>query len=403
MAEVPPAYTAGDSPPSYDEIAKKLEDLIGDNPTPEKVIEASQQLSEEELDILVDGADDHWPLETEQQKRDFSIGCGQTYCSEGGKARLQEAGSEATQATKEIADIFHQLHLKVAQIDQIHHSGFQPEIIRLQQSYLRILADSRDLAASISSSAQNFDATIVRFCADNSIPVDIRRSLIESFITRLAGFEESATGIKNRFYTLKDEFAAFVATFSTWAKDREGEITDQIQALEQELDSLHKRLNSLTTSLEVFEILYEVGDLIQDVGKYFPKVGIFMRIGGIILAGVSFLAIVGLTGALIATETKIRNRTREKHALETKLEIIRRTRAELEEMGEASLIRFGDAINILAGTWKQTADDARIIQQWLADGADSTHPPAYVELNRDYGVNRYEATAVYLENYARGI
>ena len=73
-----------------------------------------------------------------------------------------------------------------------------------------------------------------------------------------------------------------------------------------------------------------------------------------------------------ATETKIRNRTREKHALETKLEIIRRTRAELEEMGEASLIRFGDAINILAGTWKQTADDARIIQQWLADGADST-------------------------------
>ncbi|PYI02847.1 hypothetical protein BO78DRAFT_324209 [Aspergillus sclerotiicarbonarius CBS 121057] len=397
MTEVPPAYTAGASPPSYDDIAKKLEDLIGDNPTPEKVIEASQHLSDEELDVLVDGADDHWPLETEQQKRDFSIGCGQAYCSEGGKIRLQEAGNEATQATKEIEDIFHQLHLKVAQIDQIHHSGFQPEIIRLQQSYLRTLADSRDLAASISSSAQNFDATIVRFCADNSIPVDIRRSFIESFIARVAGFEESATGIKNRFFTLKDEFAAFVATFSTWAKDREGEITGQIQALQQELDSLHKRLNSLTISLQAFEILYEVGDLIQDVGKFFPK------IGGIILAGVSFLAIVGLTGALIATETKIHNRTREKHALEAKLELIRRTRAELEDLGEESLIRFGDAITILAGTWKHTAEDARIIQQWLADGADATHPPAYVELNRDYGVNRYEATAVYLENYARGV
>lgn len=67
---------------------------------------------------------------------------------------------------------------------------------------------------------------------------------------------------------MTEDFAAFVASFSTWAKDKEGEITEQIRLVEQELDALHQKLYRLEGSLRAFEIVF---------GASIPATGTFVK------------------------------------------------------------------------------------------------------------------------------
>lgn len=113
-------------------MAKRLENLVGSNPTPEKVLESVTKLSDEEVDILAEGADSNWPLDTDKQKAEFEIGCGQTLSSNDGKSYMQEESVDTTQATISIRNLFTRLHGKISRIDQVHHANFGPEIVRLQ-------------------------------------------------------------------------------------------------------------------------------------------------------------------------------------------------------------------------------------------------------------------------------
>ena len=131
MSELP-SYNADVAPPSYDEVARKLDDLVGSDPTPDKVLDAAAKLSEEEINVLVDGVHSHWPLETEEQKVEFTIGSGQTLSSAEGKDRLKRTAMTVTQATKEIDDIFYNMEYQLAQIDAIHKSSFRPEVTKLK-------------------------------------------------------------------------------------------------------------------------------------------------------------------------------------------------------------------------------------------------------------------------------
>ncbi|RAH48744.1 uncharacterized protein BO95DRAFT_490188 [Aspergillus brunneoviolaceus CBS 621.78] len=403
MDDAPPTYTTGDSPPSYDEVAKKLEGLVGDDVTPDRVLDATDKLSDAEIDILINGADGHWPLETDQQKTDFAVGCGQCLSSPEGKTRFASAGDEATQATRDIENIFVSLHLRIAQIDRIHHSAFEPEIINLQQAYRDVLAGSRDFAATVSVQSKRFDESILKICANESIAIQTRRNTLETYIEGTTAFQSDAQRITDGFRTVTEDFAAFVASFSTWAKDKEGEITEQIRLVEQELDALHQKLYQLESSLRAFEIVF--GASIPATGtfvKMFPALAPWI-LGGVITALASFAAIAGLAAGISKTNYRIHLKTQEKEKLQTELENLRRTRAQLEDFGHDSLTRFETAVGILTGAWEQTLADARIVQDWLVRGANVTHRPEYVELNIRHGVSKYSALSEYLESYARGI
>ncbi|PYH92382.1 hypothetical protein BO71DRAFT_442457 [Aspergillus ellipticus CBS 707.79] len=401
---VPPSYSADVAPPSYDEVAQKLDDMVGSDPTPDKVFEAAGQLSEEEINVLVDGVDSHWPLETEAQKEEFTIGAGQTLSSDEGKVRLQSTAMTVTQATKEIDDVFFNLETKLAQIDAIHKSNFQPEISNLKETYQKILADSRDLAARMSVQVETFDDMIVPLCAESSISVDVRTQQLNIFLQNSASSGENATAIQGRFTDLSTSFERFVGTFSDWAKDKEGEITEQIKVVSQELDDLNKTLSALNASLAVFENIAEYSlPVTGGLSVLMPQFAPFFLIGGLISVGLSVATIAGLSIAKSITEGKIITKTREKENLEAQLEQIRQTRAELEDLGNASLVRFADAIAILTGSWGSTAEDAQRIRVWLGEGAVEAKQPEYMRLNLRYNVKKYDAISEYLEYYARGI
>ncbi|OJJ96691.1 hypothetical protein ASPACDRAFT_46866 [Aspergillus aculeatus ATCC 16872] len=374
-----PTYTARDPPPSYEEVAAKLEDLVGDDATPDRVIVAMDKLSDAEIEILINGADDHWPLETDQQKTDFAVGCGQCLSSPEGKTRFASAGDEATQATRDIENTFAGLHIRIAQIDRIHHSRFEPEIIKLHHAYRDVLTGTSTLRPRL---GQGFDESIIKICANESIAFQKRRTTLKMYIEKIA----------DGFRSVTDDFATFVASFSTWAKDKE------------ELDALHKKLYRLESSLRAFEVVFSAS--IPATGtfvKMFPALAPWIMLGGVITALASFAAIAGLAAGISKTNYRIHLKTQEKGKLQTELENLRRTRAELEDFGHDSLTRFETALVILAGAWEKTLADARIVQDWLVRGANVAHRPEYMELNIRHDVNKYSALSEYLESYARGI
>lgn len=132
MTSTPPAYSTEASPPSYEEVVKKLDNLVGPNPTPEKVLDVAKKLSKQDLSTLVENHDSHPPLKTDNEKHKFAIGSSKTASSGEASKYIQPAASSASRAAKEISATFQQLQLKIAQIDSIHQSGFSKPLQDIQ-------------------------------------------------------------------------------------------------------------------------------------------------------------------------------------------------------------------------------------------------------------------------------
>ena len=127
-----PAYSADSSPPSYDEVAEKLEGLLGGNPTVDSALEAARSLSDDEINVLANGYEEHYPLQTDQQKADFTVGAGQHLSSEAGQAGMAQAGLAASQSAVDINDRLLDIQQKLAVIDQTYHEGFADTLVTIR-------------------------------------------------------------------------------------------------------------------------------------------------------------------------------------------------------------------------------------------------------------------------------
>lgn len=134
MASYLDEYTLASPPPPYEEVEKKVNDLIGPNPTVDKVLNATKGLSQGDLVTLIKESDNEkrFPLKTEKQKEYFAIALSQTVSSPDFKDKVKNSSSSASRAAKEISAIFQRLQVKVVQIDQIHKSTFQKPLRDIQ-------------------------------------------------------------------------------------------------------------------------------------------------------------------------------------------------------------------------------------------------------------------------------
>lgn len=130
MSDAAPPYDSSGSPPAYEEIEKKLNELIGPNPTVEKVLEVAKSVSPKEADILVQNSKAKFPLKTEKQKEDFALGIASVTSSSNFKPQITSASSSASRAANEVARIFQKLHLKILEVDRVHESGFAKVLLK---------------------------------------------------------------------------------------------------------------------------------------------------------------------------------------------------------------------------------------------------------------------------------
>ncbi|RFU80068.1 hypothetical protein TARUN_2186 [Trichoderma arundinaceum] len=102
MASASPMYTSNDAPPSYEDVVRRLNVLIGDNPTASMALEAAQNLSDADVEVLVREHENHYPLITEEEKKTFAVNLCRTSSSTEGAPHIKEASKVASEVAKEI-------------------------------------------------------------------------------------------------------------------------------------------------------------------------------------------------------------------------------------------------------------------------------------------------------------
>nr|RBQ91722.1 hypothetical protein FVER53263_09929 [Fusarium verticillioides] len=391
MSDAAPPYDSSGSPPAYEEIEKKLNELIGPNPTVEKVLKAAKSVSPKEAEILVQNSKAKFPLKTERQKEDFALGIASATSSDDFKPQITSASSSASRAANEVARIFQKLHLKILEVDRVHESGFAKVLLKHKDTYMQLLIDS-------------FDDIVIKFCADKSISIPDRENKIQEFIDTAEGFKKDSSLLDSRFQDLITDFSTFVDGFSEWAKDKEKELSDKIKKVEEEIKALKKKLVDLKIARDVFALIgASILPILAILLEVFKPAAIPILIAGLIAAGVTMAIIIGLLVAIQLIEHELEMKEDEKKKLEDQKELIRATRTELVTLGSESLLSFKLSVSVLSGYWQRSVLDATEIKSWLQKGARDAEEPKYMKDNLNNAVTVYSVMAQYMEEYARGV
>ncbi|RBR20220.1 hypothetical protein FVER53590_09929 [Fusarium verticillioides] len=391
MSDAAPPYDSSGSPPAYEEIEKKLNELIGPNPTVEKVLKAAKSVSPKEAEILVQNSKAKFPLKTERQKEDFALGIASATSSDDLKPQITSASSSASRAANEVARIFQKLHLKILEVDRVHESGFAKVLLKHKDTYMQLLIDS-------------FDDIVIKFCADKSISIPDRENKIQEFIDTAEGFKKDSSLLDSRFQDLITDFSTFVDGFSEWAKDKEKELSDKIKKVEEEIKALKKKLVDLKIARDVFALIgASILPILAILLEVFKPAAIPILIAGLIAAGVTMAIIIGLLVAIQLIEHELEMKEDEKKKLEDQKELIRATRTELVTLGSESLLSFKLSVSVLSGYWQRSVLDATEIKSWLQKGARDAEEPKYMKDNLNNAVTVYSVMAQYMEEYARGV
>lgn len=406
MSAAPPAYNAADAPPAYHEAIGKLSNLLGETKSPSEVINAASNLSEDEL-LLIAKYSDPVVLETDEQKRKFSMGVKQTISSshEVSEEDLEQSASKTAQAAVDIDLLFTKLHNRLTEIDDLHKSpegGFAKRVKASQQKYRDILQESQALSIEVAVHGEAFDEQVVKLCADRKLSIERRKERIENWIQHTEKITERMKQQKEHFTSLKDDISKLVEHYSNWAKSRFEEIEGRIEVIKTEIEVLDKELNSLLKWLLGVVVGATAGLLgVALLGIVFPPAVI---IGGLIVAGASITAAASILVMYFDKAKKRRQLASEKDQLEeekAKLLSIRNQLKNIAEMTDSDVALLHANISVLEVSWANATLDAIEIQQWLHNGADTVDLPSYMEQNLKHGVTTYKKLAFLFRNYGQ--
>ncbi|PLB44183.1 hypothetical protein P170DRAFT_450366 [Aspergillus steynii IBT 23096] len=400
---VPPAYSTEDAPPSYDEVAGKVDKLVGGSTSPQKYLDVAASLTDEERKVLQDGAEEHNPIKTDEDKKKLSLGAAVTMSTDEVVGKLKEDASKASAAVVAIDGSFTALQVQIASIDQLEQTNFLTQLNNHKTSYQDVLQQSRNLAADISQYGSSFDQLIVPLCADESLTVEQRTEQIDRFITKADDFETQGNEINKNFESLINNFVSFTSQFSQWGKDKEQQLNDEIAEIDNQLVELTKKLADLQTSLISLGVGLGVGLTVAGIGLALSgPVAPFILIGGLIFAGATAASVAGIAIAMGVVANQIDEKKRERAEKADEIDKIQLARRNLEDMGDSQLIVFRDNVKVLQSYWTSMQADAREIKGWLQNGADLASMPSYMKSALDNAVTVYASMAQYMDEYAKG-
>lgn len=133
-----------ESPPPYESIVAKVEQDLGANPTPDKIIDTVASLSTAEKQAVA-GTNVDFPKTLQwADEGAFQRGIYDYLKSEAAQARLKFTADEATNACKLIDKMFSDLAVKLGEVDGKNvgtaQKRFTPEFLELQKVCLQALS-----------------------------------------------------------------------------------------------------------------------------------------------------------------------------------------------------------------------------------------------------------------------
>ncbi|CAK46147.1 uncharacterized protein An12g03760 [Aspergillus niger] len=379
----PPTYVVGDSPPSYEEVANKVNQLVGSDATPQKYLDVATSLSEEERKVLSDGAEANNPIKTEDDKRKLSLGAAKTMSKEDTVAKLQEDASAAGKAVVAIDTSFTALQVKIAEIDQLEQTNF---LVQLNDNKTSFCYGTRILYADLIHLCKKYNAVLT---TSRTLAADISQYGSN-------GFRAKSEQINKDFDALVNDFIVFKAQFVQWGQDKQGELRQDIADLLADIGVLNDKLAKLRISLLALGVGLGAGLAAAGIGLALSgPVAPFILIGGLIFAGATAAAVAGIAISMGIIQNEIDAKNQQVKDKNAEINAIDQARTGLETLGDEQFTVFQQNVKVLQSYWTEVQADAEQIKDWLQEGADSA-----TSLNE--AVSIYASLGKYMDAYAKG-
>ncbi|OJJ43511.1 hypothetical protein ASPZODRAFT_19234 [Penicilliopsis zonata CBS 506.65] len=397
----PPSYTADNSPPSYEALVKRFEDAVGSNPTPEKYLSVADTFTTEEITILADGSEIvPPPVDSDEEKAKFKASAASTRETEIFKAVMKAASEGATVAAFRLRSMLQEIHLKIIELDRIERSGFEPEMRGFVLEYDAILRIISIAAAEIKADGGRFDVMLIPVCLNPDVSNTTKRTLLLRFIADAENHEQTSQEAQDRLRTLKTNLISFVTRFDDWGKEREGELEQQIQDLQEEINQLRDEILKATKDIET----------LQAIQKIFASMSLFALIfSGPVAAIIAIGGMIGVAGTAIAIAAKNKLIEHLNHNIlgkegdidraREKIVIIQNTRAGLTMLRDTNLTSISEDVNLLDSFWNRAKQDAYSLLRYVDGDTESEYVEDYLE----FGLETYKDLAEYIGDFGRSI
>ncbi|KAF5964099.1 general substrate transporter [Fusarium coicis] len=328
---------------------------------------------------------------------------------------FKAAARDAVKAYKELDQKFASIYTELAKIDSDNNltstEQFLPKFENIQNSWRKVLKDSRTLAADVSVYAKSFDTTIIPVVADATLDAKSKLAIIDAAKQNTEGYHGRADDIKTRLEKVVDDFLKFTGEFGKWGQKAEGDINNQIKTAQKQQQDLLDHLRSLQKRFIGFGVGAGIGVALI-IGGFFagPLAPLFWVAGGIITAGFG----IGLIATGIDysnTKNALDAKKKEIESLNTKVKSIQSARTTLQNTLNDDVAYIKDHMNAITGVWGALMDDTEQIKKWIESGEsfekiDSLPPALKINVvgnQLSTAVALYTKIGEYLSEYSSGM
>ncbi|OAA39757.1 hypothetical protein NOR_06177 [Metarhizium rileyi] len=402
----PPAYTAGTAPPSYEALMKRFNDSVGPNPTPEKYLEVGDAFTLDEIEILASNSPTESPPVTcpEDAKR-FKTSAGKGLSSSTAQEAFQMGAAQATEAAQGLRRMFGEIHRKILEIDQIEISGFEPNMRQFKNKYETILSESRAVANDISTYGAQFDKLIVPFCIDKKIdvqdkmemvrgfisvrlsttvsrnPTKVRRDIILTDLQKATDHEKRAKKVQTDLRSLQTDFISWVPRFDDWAQKKEGNLLQQIRAIQMILVELQKDLADIEHKIRVVGGAMVLSGGLMAAAVAGGPVGLVVGLFGFIGLSASAAILIVYNRKRAGIKREILQRENEIEDIQKDIKLIQDTRVEITNLRDEHLPTINANIDLLDSYWQAVVGEAQYLLQYLegAEDVEVRHIQSYAQ------------------------
>ncbi|XRM44311.1 hypothetical protein ABZX51_007458, partial [Aspergillus tubingensis] len=262
--------------------------------TAEKYLEAGQNLSAEEIQVLVDNHESHYILDDAQK-------------------RSSRTKWDRTSTPQMIDYIFKYALDLLQQVEKENNitGRFSNDYIDLQSSWGQTMDQSKTLATDM---AVQYEDAIIRFeyCSSDDHSAQDRIEVVTKLMKEFEQIEKDQQDMRDKFDGFQKSFSTFSGSFHDWAKDAIEEKQKQIQTLRDAIADLQKQIDDMTKALYVIggeAVLTVLGTAVCAgiVGPWAP----WVMIAGLIFVGAELATVIRLVCAIVARKKEIDDKQNE--------------------------------------------------------------------------------------------
>ncbi|KAJ7641724.1 hypothetical protein FB45DRAFT_1000279 [Roridomyces roridus] len=343
------------------------------------------------------------PPLTPAQQLSFSVAMTTMAQTPAAQDMLAQDVNNAAAAAVGISQNFTKIAAQLLEIDNLHLQSetFEPTWLGFRDRFNTILQQSKNFASDVATYADAFDTAALQLVTDNTLDLETRQEIIQSFIDQATGFQNSSDTFATLFKDLASDMDAFTADFANFANARASAENATIDNLNTQILNIQGEMAKLTISMQALGIAAGGIVLATPIAiAFLPEAAPFIVIGAAIAAGIIAGTEIGLEIAFSVEQAMLDRLQNQKQVLLNDLSLINSTQNLLDQTVTQDIVATAASVQLFDLVWQSVANDSSSIHEWLVLGAPDVNEPVVVGVFLNKSSTIYGSLSTALSNYA---